>query len=126
MDQMRAGFQDAWLNAAFYTALGAMADLQELVGGSGDRYRRIADEFVRHYSDTFWNSETGRYAGWVDVTGARHDYGLTFVNLEAVARGLASVTQAAAVFQFLQSPAEPTSAIPKPACSYFASAHPGS
>lgn len=126
MDEMRAGYRDGWINAAFYTALQAMADLQELAGRPGERYRRRADKFVQHYSDAFWNSDTGRYTGWVDAAGQPHDYGLTFVSLEALARGLATDTQAAAVFRFLHNPAEPTSAIPKPACSYFASAHPGS
>lgn len=128
MDEMRAGHQDAWASASFYTALQAMADLERLAGrlGRAERYAALARAFPDRYSDVFWNPATNRYAGWVDATGTVHDYGLTFVNLEAVARGLASEEQADAVLNFLTQPAEPTSGIPKPACNLPASAHPGS
>jgi len=50
---------------------------------------------------TFWNAATGRYAPNVDVDGAMHDYGYTFVNLEALAQGLADSTRAASIFSWL-------------------------
>jgi len=59
------------------------------------------------YNDTFWDRDKGRYIGCVDVDGARHDYGFTFVNLEAMAYGLADAEQAGRIYHWMET--EPTS-----------------
>lgn len=134
MDEVRFGYQDAWVNGAFFTALERLAELERLVGnpGKAERYAELAGQVPRYYDATFWNPVTNRYAGWVDKNGNRHDAGYTFVNLEAVARGIADQKRAFQILDFLETAAQPTDpqGVPAgcvaPTCTYPPSAHPGS
>ena len=62
---------------------------------------RLADEVRADFQRTFWNDETGRFVGWVDCEGRPYDYGFTFLNLEAIARGLASDEQAEQILAWI-------------------------
>jgi hypothetical protein len=106
-DQVRFGYQDAWTNASYLTALNGMAELEDFAGNTAkrDRYRTIAAAFGARYDAAFWNDATKRYAGWRDKNGTLHDHGYTFVNLEAFARGLGDVGKAQDVFDWLEQPA---------------------
>ncbi|MEZ4288185.1 MAG: hypothetical protein R3A47_08595 [Polyangiales bacterium] len=55
-----------------------------------------------------YNKNTRRYAGWRDREGKQHDAGYTYVNLEALARGLGSERKAHDIFAWLSSPVAPT------------------
>ncbi len=57
----------------------------------------IRDEFRRR----FWNPATGRFVGWVDRSGQAYDYGFTFLNLEAIAAGIASNEQAESILDWI-------------------------
>ncbi len=61
----------------------------------------LADEVRADFRETFWNEDRGRFVGWIDCDGRRYDYGFTFLNLEAVARGLASPEQAARILAWI-------------------------
>jgi hypothetical protein len=117
-DILPFGHLDAYANAVYYASLEAMAQLEELIGEMGgidtesprrspSFYRRIAERTRAAYNETFWDEEKGRYIGCVDIDGERHDYGFTFVNLEAMAYGLASEEQARGIYHWMES--EPTS-----------------
>lgn len=66
------------------------ADLAALAAG-------VRGDFVRR----FWNAQTGRFVGWIDLEGRAYDYGFTFVNLEAIAYGLATPEQAQSILAWL-------------------------
>ena len=68
---------------------------------------RLSRLAKRRYSETFWDDEKGRFIGCVDVDGARHDYGFTFVNVEAMAYGLADEGQARRIYEWMET--QPTS-----------------
>ncbi len=99
------GYKDAFLNAYFYGALEALAQLEE---HGGDRARAARLRTVRkiakkRYNHEFWNRDAGRYVQAVDVDGVVHDYGSTYVNLEAASFGLPSDEQAEQIFDWLDN-----------------------
>ncbi|MEQ7006681.1 hypothetical protein ABN028_10775 [Actinopolymorpha sp. B17G11] len=108
-DQLRSGHQDAWVNAAAYTALLDMARLERLAGkpDQAARYAALAEAFPAKYDKAFWNNASGMYAGWRDAEGNLHDSGYLHVNLEALARGLGDPERARSVFSAMAAPADP-------------------
>ncbi len=97
------GYQSAYNNAFFYEALRRMADLEEALGNMAraEELRALRPRVKEAFNKTFWNDDTGRYAGWVDVNGTMHDYGFTFVNAMALAFDLAPRDRAESVLQWL-------------------------
>ncbi len=114
-DILPFGGLDAYANVVWYASLEAMAQIEEMLaqepGAAARRapeeYRALAARAREAYSRTFWDEDAGRFIGCVDIDGARHDYGFTFVNLEAMAYGLASPEQAARIYRWMET--EPTS-----------------
>ncbi|MFD0714661.1 hypothetical protein [Paenibacillus sp. GCM10027626] len=118
-DQARYGYQDAWTNEAFYTALKSMAELELAQGKTvkAQQYETLAAAFPARYNSAFWNNSTNRYSGWKDVNGTAHDFGFTFINMEALARGLGDENKAQQIYEWIDGGnAEPT----------VGGAHPGS
>jgi hypothetical protein len=70
-------------------------------------YRHLARKVHATYDSTFWSEPAGRYIGCVDVDGKPHDYGFTFVNLEALAYGLGDAEKARRIYHWMET--EPTS-----------------
>ncbi|WP_432877002.1 MGH1-like glycoside hydrolase domain-containing protein [Kribbella sp. CA-245084] len=97
------GYQDAFLNAYFYGALEAMAQLEEHVGGAAraDELRTLRKLTRQRYNSLFWNGPAGRYVQSIDADDVAHDYGSTYVNLEAASFGLPTQDQAARIFEWL-------------------------
>lgn len=62
---------------------------------------RLADDIRTDFQERFWNAATGRFHGWVDLDGRAHDYGFTFVNLEAIHYGLVAPRQAESIFAWI-------------------------
>jgi hypothetical protein len=52
-------------------------------------------------NELFWNPETGRFNACIDVDGVGHDFGFTFLNLEAVAYDFATPGHATAIMQWI-------------------------
>lgn len=61
----------------------------------------LAREVRADFQTRFWNNGTARFNGWIDVEGRAHDYGFTFVNLEAIHYGLASPEQEKSIMAWL-------------------------
>ena len=113
------GWKDAFTNAHYYPSLEAMAQLEEAVLRDPDvrdklkgtsptprsprYYRRLAETVRKSYNDTFWLEDRGRYSGCVDVEGVTHDYGFTFVNLPAMAYGLADPDQVRRIYDWMEN-----------------------
>lgn len=110
MDCYREGGAVAWIGMEYYTALQDMAALETALGDRPKAaiYAARARRFPAQFDAQLWNKRTRRYAGWRDGS-ALHDYGFTYLNLEALARGLGTPTQAAQVFDWLDNgSADPT------------------
>lgn len=99
------GHLDAYLNAYFYGALEAMAQLEEHVRNvqQAKRLRALRPKVQKRYNALFWNDAAGRYVQTVDADGVAHDYGSTYVNLEAASFGLPSAPQATRIFDWLDN-----------------------
>lgn len=97
------GYQSAYANIRFYESLGWMARLEAELGEvyRSTYYRDLRRKVKKRFNELFWNDVAGRFVGAVDVHGVPHDYGFTFVNLEAIAAGLATPEHARSVFQWL-------------------------
>jgi hypothetical protein len=67
---------------------------------------QLATEICADFQKRFWNTETGRFVGWIDDESRAYDYGFTFVNLEAVHYGLASPEQARSILAWLDGARE--------------------
>jgi hypothetical protein len=117
-DILPFGHLDAYANVLFYGSLPAMAEIEAMIEQAGGvetksparspaAYRRLAEQTRRAYNASFWDEAQGRYIGCIDRDGERHDYGFTFVNLEAMAYGLASAEQARRIYHWMET--EPTS-----------------
>ena len=49
----------------------------------------------------FWNNETGRFVSAVDIDGNSHDYGFTFLNLEAIYYDFATEEHARSIMDWI-------------------------
>lgn len=102
-DNLRMGYQEPYSNLYFYGAVRAMADLYRL-RGDDDRaahYDRLGDEIRQRYQATFFDEDAGRFVSTIDIDGQVWDFGLTFLNTEAIAYGLASPAQAEQILSWL-------------------------
>jgi len=109
-DCIPAGYQDAYINAFFPPALQAAAEL-ERGAGNGARaaeLERIAALARDRFNQTFWDDARGRYIGWVDAQGGRHDWGMTYVNAIAATYGLAGPEQVRRMYRWMEE--QPTEA----------------
>ncbi len=101
-DLVPFGGDDMYATTYFYGALLALAEVEEWIaksdtgiaapanGASGADLRKLAAEVKDVSNKHFWNPEAGRFIACIDREGVRHDFGYTFVNLEAIYYGLAS------------------------------------
>lgn len=104
------GHLDAYANIVWYASVAAMAELEaELsrMGVAGGRpssaYQQMLPTIRNAYTVTFWDDTAGRFIQCVDIDGKRHDYGATYLNLEAIAYGLANDQQAQRIWRWLDS-----------------------
>ena len=71
-----------------------------------DDLRSLVAAMRTDFQTRFWDPAKGRFVGWIDLGGSAHDQGFTFVNLEAIASGMASPEQARAIFAWLDGTRE--------------------
>ncbi|MBI4556739.1 MAG: hypothetical protein HY706_04085 [Candidatus Hydrogenedentes bacterium] len=96
-DLLPMGYKDAYATIHYYDALKHMAAVERAIvehpewnvpGGvlalDADQLEKHAAQVKRTGNRLFWNRETKRFVTGVDVDGAIHDYGFTFINLEAI------------------------------------------
>jgi hypothetical protein len=108
-DLLPFGGEDALATIYYYDAICELADLEEAIASHPEWNIAVgADAFdpgdlrnhaeaVRDYGcERFWNPATGRF-GTVDLEGNLHDYGLTFLNNEAIYYGFAKPDQAESI-----------------------------
>ena len=108
-DLLPFGGEDALATVYYYDTLLDLADLEEqivrhpqwCVATGAEAFdpgdlRKHAQDVKDYGTRRFWNSETGRF-GTVDLDGALHDYGFTFLNNEAVYYDFATPEQAKSI-----------------------------
>ena len=102
-DILPFGWDDAYAANQYYAATIAMAELEEAVrqhpgwniplGAMSldpEQLRSHAAEVKATANRLFWSEANGRFIACIDQNGAPHDYGYTFLNLDAIWYGLAT------------------------------------
>ncbi len=104
-DNLCFGNYDAYENALFYQALNSMIGIYRMLGGDynakADELEALAVTVKEKYNELYWSEETGRYIACIDTDGNKVDYGLTFLNFEAVKYGLADPERAQTIFDWI-------------------------
>lgn len=113
-DLLPFGGHDAMATMTVHTAVLRLAELEEAIaahpdwqiappptGGSVADLCGLGDRIRGEFQRRFWNADTGRFMGWMDDDDTPYDYGFTFLNLEAVARGLATPEQARSILSWI-------------------------
>lgn len=117
-DLLPFGGHDALATVYLYDALRSFIDLERAIAQhkeweiapdpsiETDQLVRLNEAIRSDFQIRFWNTETLRFNGWIDIENQPYDYGFTFVNLEAVHYGLASGEQTAEIFTWLDGDRE--------------------
>lgn len=112
-DILPIGWDDMYATSQYYLSLLAMADLEEAIkenpgwniprSGAFDpkALRKHAADVKKEANKLFWNEKTGRFVACIDKNGKAHDYGYTFVNLNAIWYGIASDEHARQIMDWL-------------------------
>jgi len=113
-DIMPFGWDDMYATAQYYAATLAMAEVEEalrqhLDWGAPGGNTAFEPETLRHHAarvkkaanTLFWNADAGRFLGCIDKDGKAHDYGFTFLNLDAIWYGIASDKHAERIMDWL-------------------------
>lgn len=113
-DLLPFGYDDTWLTAQYLGALEALAEIEALAEaypGLGllsptrassskalfDRARKVRERGGAQLFDP----ARGRFVACIDLGGVPHDYGYTFLNLDAVRFGLANSLQRERILSWL-------------------------
>lgn len=112
-DLLPFGAKDVYATIRYYDVLKRMAALEREIashpewGIPGGVWRFKPEELLKHAAEVkregnrlFWNPQTKRFAP-IDSEGRRHDYGYTFLNLEAVYYDFATPAHAKAVMEWV-------------------------
>jgi hypothetical protein len=113
-DILPFGWDDAYATNQYYAATVAMAQLEEAVQRhSGwdiprgalqldpQALRRHAGQVKETANRLFWNAPTGRFVACIDQQAHAHDYGYTFLNLDAIWYGLATSEHARQIMDWI-------------------------
>ncbi len=104
-DNLCFGNYDAYENALFYQALNSMIGIYRMLGGDynakADELEALAVTVKDKYNELYWNETTGRYIACIDTDGNKVDFGLTFLNFEAMKYGLADPERAQTIFDWI-------------------------
>ncbi len=100
----RFGYSDAYINIYFYDCLNKLSALYATDyyknTSLSEKYKALAADVYEGFQ-MFWDDENKRYVGAVDVNDEKHDYGFTFLNIEAVYYGLADEEKTEHIYSWL-------------------------
>ena len=113
-DLMPFGWDDFYATYQYYAATTTLATLEQAIAErpgwqiplgalrlDPQTLRNHAAQVKQHANDLFWNDQAGRFIASIDSQGQRHDYGYTFVNLDAIWYSIASDQHAQAIMDWL-------------------------
>lgn len=102
-DLLPFGGKDAWATIDFYNSLLAMSQVRATFGDTAGA-QDYAEKAARTRTDFDRIFRAGdHYIAAVDCDGKRHDHGLSFVNIYAVASGLTDGDKASQIFAWLDA-----------------------
>jgi hypothetical protein len=102
-DAFSFGHKDAYGNLVYYEAFRRSLPILERLD-QPDIVTRLEDfltKFRANFHSTFFNPETGVYAGWISRDGRVHDYMFTFISAMAINAGLVVDSQGREMMQRL-------------------------
>jgi len=118
-DLLPLGWDDMYTTTHYYASLVAMAQIEQAVaehpGWVMPRgFQSLEPDFLREHAAQvkettnrkFWNERDGRFVGCIDADGIPHDYGFTFINLEAIHYGIANETNATQIMGWIDGKRE--------------------
>jgi hypothetical protein len=113
-DLLPFGGRDCYATVQFYNAVNAMEKIERAILAHPEwniprgPLSFTPEELARHAAEVkaegnrlFWSEATGRFAAGVDADGVAHDFGFTFLNLEAIYYGFATDEHAAAIMSWI-------------------------
>ncbi len=113
-DLMPFGGLDCYATIQYYDAVRVLAEVEReilahpewavprgVLSFEPEFLARHAAEVKATGNDMFWNAGTGRFNACVDADGQTHDYGYTFLNLEAIYYDFASPEHAKAILSWV-------------------------
>jgi hypothetical protein len=113
-DLLPFGGKDCYATVQYYDATNTLAKIESAVlahpewdipGGplafTPDELTRHAGEVKAEGNRLFWNATTARFAACVDADGVLHDFGFTFLNLEAIYYDFATPEHAASIMSWI-------------------------
>ncbi|WP_136077219.1 glycosyl hydrolase family 65 protein [Pontiella desulfatans] len=100
-DLLPFGWDDMYTTTHYYAALLAMAELEDVTGGDAQALRMHAGAVKKTANEKFFDNKAGRFVGTIDADGIPHDYGFTFVNLEAIHYGIANDANAKRIMEWI-------------------------
>jgi len=113
-DLLPLGWDDMYTTTHYYASLLAMAQIEQAVAESPawalpKGFHALDAAFLRQHAAQvkettnrkFWNERDGRFVGCIDADGIPHDYGFTFINLEAIHYGIANETNANRIMEWV-------------------------
>lgn len=113
-DLLPFGNLDAYASLRYYGALRTVAALEAEIrehprwrieappkAMSAERLEAHAEDVKREGNHLFWDPQTERFVACIDTAGERHDYGYTFLNLEAIYYGFADDRHAQEILQWI-------------------------
>lgn len=113
-DLMPFGWDDFYATYQYYAATVAMAEIEEQIQKNPQwnipagalaidplALRVHAKAIKAKANELFWNDTTGRYIACIDQEGVPHDYGYTFLNLEAIWYGIVPADRARTIMDWI-------------------------
>lgn len=113
-DLLPFGGKDTYATIRYYSSLNKMAALESEIrkhpewnipsgslAFSPEELALHAREVKEMGNRIFWNSDTMRFVACIDESGEKHDYGFTFLNLEAVFYDFATQEHAGAIMDWI-------------------------
>jgi len=113
-DILPFGWDDMYATNQYYAATCTMAALEEAIRRNPQwnvpcgtvaldpaALRRHARQIKETANRLFWNEKKGRFVACIDRNGQAHDYGYTFLNLDAIWYDLATVPHARLIMDWL-------------------------
>ncbi len=113
-DLLPFGWDDMYATSQYYASTLVMAEVEQAILDHPEwklprgepaldpaSLRRHAAEVRAEANATFWNEATGRFVACIDQAGKRHDYGFTFLNLDAIWYGMANDEHARSIMEWL-------------------------
>jgi len=114
-DLLPFGNLDAYASLRFYGALKTVAKLEREIRNhrewkveappknfTAEKLETYAEEVKREGNRIFWDSKTERFVACIDTAGQKHDYGFTFLNLEAIHYGFADDRHAQQILEWIK------------------------